>query len=87
LWLYIIKILKENKPLKAYDIKIALREKFNINVPAVTVYTIVYRMRRDGLIEVRREGDHVVYVPSERGLEAYKQGLVFIEEVLARLKV
>jgi DNA-binding PadR family transcriptional regulator len=87
LWLYIIKILRENKPLKAYDIKVHLREKFGINAPAVTVYTVLYRMRRDGLVEVKREGDNVLYTPTDRGLEAFKQGLVFIEEVLAKLKI
>ncbi|MCC6024800.1 MAG: PadR family transcriptional regulator [Desulfurococcaceae archaeon] len=87
LWLYIIKILKESKPLRAYDIKVSLRERFNINPPAVTVYTVLYRMRRDGLIEVRREGDSVVYTPTERGLEAFKEGIAFIEEVLAKLKL
>jgi DNA-binding PadR family transcriptional regulator len=87
LWLYIIKILKDNKPLRAYDIKVSLRDVFDINAPAVTVYSVLYRMKRDGLLEIRREGEVVVYTPTERGLEAFKQGIVFIEEVLAKLKI
>jgi len=87
LWLYIIKILKESKPLRAYDIKVSLRERFNINTPAVTVYTVLYRMKRDGLIDAKREGGSVVYTPTERGLEAFKRGIAFIEEVLAKLKI
>ena len=88
LWLYIICILKnEKKPLKAYDIKVKLREYFNINPPSVTVYTVLYRMLRDGLlIREHRDGDILYYV-SDRGLEAYNQGIVFIEEVLANLKL
>ncbi|MEM1695078.1 MAG: PadR family transcriptional regulator [Desulfurococcaceae archaeon] len=88
LWLYIICILKgENKPLKAYDIKVKLRELFDVNPPAITVYTVLYRMVRDGLLEKKSNNGEVLYTPTDRGLEAYRKGLVLIEEVLAKLKL
>ena len=88
LWLYVISILKsEGRPLKAYDIKVRLREKYGINPPAVTVYTVLYRMVRDGLLERTREGGDIVYSVTERGLSAHRVGLAIIEETLAKLKL
>ncbi|MEL9908185.1 MAG: PadR family transcriptional regulator [Desulfurococcus sp.] len=88
LWLYIVKILmEEGKPLKAYDIKVRLREKFGIDPPAVTVYTVVYRMSRDGLLSRRQENGEALYSVTERGINAFKNALVLIEEILSKLKL
>lgn len=88
LWLYIICLLRSRGgPLRAYDIKVMLRDKFNIDPPAVTVYTVLYRMIRDGLLRRERKGESVLYSLTERGNNAYLEGLVFIEEVLAKLKL
>lgn len=88
LWLYIVKILmEEGRPLRAYDIKVRLREKFSIDPPAVTVYTVVYRMSRDGLLSRRQENGETLYSVTERGITAFKNALVLIEEILSKLKL
>lgn len=88
LWLYVIKILMdEDKPLKAYDIKVKLRERFNINPPAVTVYTVIYRMSFDGLLARLHENSETKYKPTDLGIEAFRKALVFLEEVIAKLKL
>ncbi|MEM2024871.1 MAG: PadR family transcriptional regulator [Desulfurococcaceae archaeon] len=88
LWLYVICVLKSRgAPLKAYDIKVALRDLFRIDPPAVTVYTVLYRMVRDGLLRREHRGEEVFYSLTEGGINAYREGLVFIEEVLAKLKL
>lgn len=88
LWIYIIKILvDEGKPLRAYDLKVRLRDKFGINPPAITVYTVIYRMARDGLVHRKREGDETCYIPTELGIESYKKALLFIESMLSKLKI
>ncbi|MEM0004215.1 MAG: PadR family transcriptional regulator [Desulfurococcaceae archaeon] len=88
LWLYIIKILMEEKnPLRAYDIKVKLRERFSIDPPAVTVYTVVYRMGLDGLLSRIKEGEEQRYKLTETGIEAFHKAIVFLEEVVAKLKL
>lgn len=88
LWVYIIKIMMdEAKPLKAYDLKVKLRERFEINPPAVTVYTVIYRMNREGLLVKRVVKEETFYEPTNKGIEAFKQGVLFIEETLAKLKI
>jgi len=88
LWLYIVKVLlDEKKPLKAYDVKVRLRERFDMDPPAVTVYTVIYRMSRDGLLSRREEGGEAVYVVTERGVDAFRKAILFLEEVLSKLKL
>jgi DNA-binding PadR family transcriptional regulator len=88
LWLYIVKILtEENTPLRAYDIKVKLRDKFGINPPAVTVYTVIYRMALDGLLVRVKEGGETRYKVSNLGVEAFRKALVYLEELLAKLKL
>lgn len=88
LWLYIIKILiDEKKPLRAYDLKIRLRERFNIDPPAVTVYTVIYRMGLDGLLSKVRSGDEIRYQPTKIGIEAFNKAIVMLEEVVSKLKL
>lgn len=88
LWLYIIKILlDEKKPLRAYDIKVRLRDIFTVNPPAITVYTVVYRMTREGLLVRKTKEGEVVYEVTEKGLEVYKKGILLMEEILSKLKL
>jgi len=85
LWLYVIKELSE-RPMYAYQVKVSLREKYGINVATVTVYTVLYKMEREGLIVKVRSGDDKLYTPTERGLEQFKLGLDFIREVSEKLR-
>jgi len=88
LWLYVIKaLLDEKRPLRAYDIKVRLRDRFEIDPPAVTVYTVIYRMGLDGLLARIRDGEGLKYQPTERGVEAFRTALLFLEELVAKLKL
>jgi len=84
LWLYIVKELAE-KPMYAYKVKVVLREKYNINVAAVTVYTVLYRMEREGLIMKVKEDD-TTYRATERGLEQLNKALAFMKEIVLSLE-
>lgn len=84
LWLYIVKELAE-EPMYAYKVKVVLREKYNINVATVTVYTVLYRMEREGLITKVR-GDETTYRATERGLEQLNKALAFMKGVIQLLE-
>lgn len=88
LWLYVVKVLlDEKRPMRAYDIKVKIRERFGIDPPAVTVYTVIYRMGLDGLLTRERGEDGSKYKPTERGIEAFHTAIVFLEELVAKLKL
>jgi len=84
LWLYIVRELAE-KPMYAYKVKVVLREKYNINVATVTVYTVLYRMEREGLITKVR-GDDTTYRATEKGLEQLSRALAFMKEIVRSLE-
>lgn len=84
LWMYIIAALKDS-PSHAYGVRVALREKFGINVPSVTVYTVLYRMVREGLLEVEEIGSTKVYGPTEKGLQALEGAKKLLRNVVEEL--
>lgn len=84
LWLYIVKELAK-EPMYAYKVKVTLGEKYNINVATVTVYTVLYRMEREGLIAKIKGGD-TTYKATEKGLEQLSKALDFLKKVIRLLE-
>lgn len=86
LWIYIARILLDSKPLRAYEIKKKLQDVFNINPPAITVYTVVYRMHREDLLDVVKSDGETMYKLSEKGKEELHKALEFIEYLMNKLR-
>lgn len=87
LWIFILKAMLEyKKPIKAYEARKALRDKFNIKVPAITVYTVIYRMTKEGLIEKVQIGGETLYQATSLGEKAFNEGVLFFEKILSFLK-
>lgn len=85
LWIYILKIIMDHGEIKGYDARKYLREEYGINVPAITVYTVIYRMEHEGLIT--KTGSSVKhYRITDKGCEAFRQGIRVIENLLLKLK-
>lgn len=84
LWLYIVKELAQ-EPTYAYKVKVLLREKYNINVATVTVYTVLYRMEREGLI-TKVKSDDKTYKVTEKGLEQLNKALTFLKNLIGILE-
>lgn len=85
LWIYVIKILKDCGELRAYDIKKELASRFHLKPATVTVYAVIYKMSKEGLIEGVKVSGEVRYRATERGLKALEEGIRFLDEVLNRL--
>jgi len=86
LWIYIIKILIEYKEIKAYDARKILRTKFGIKAPSITVYGVIYRMTREGLLEKITKDNETLYRLTDKGLEAYREGIKLLENIFQKLK-
>ena len=83
LWLYIIKALMASKaPLRAYDVKVMLRKMFNIKPATVTVYTVIYRMVNEGLLEGLRVNGETKYRVTDKGVKAFNEALEFLRNIL-----
>lgn len=56
-----------NNPLSGYDVISLIHKKFNLLVSSGTVYSLLYSLERDGLIEGKLNDRKRVYVLTERG--------------------
>jgi len=86
LWMYIIRILKEHGPLKAYEIKKKLAEEYGVKPATITVYIVIYKMRREKLLETVEVGGETLYKPSEKGVAALEEARAFIDWVRKALE-
>jgi PadR family transcriptional regulator PadR len=91
LWLYILKMLME-RPMYAYEINKKLKETFGFSTSTVTVYVVLYKMRREGLIQTGEEktvlGRPVrkYYELTDRGSENFFKGLKLLKDTLRSLE-
>ncbi len=93
LWMYILRLLVE-KPMYGREIIQALRERFGIKSASVTIYVVLYRMEREGLIEkvkksrrVRNKNGRSYYRPTKKGIETLEKGLDFIKSTYLKLQI
>ncbi len=91
LWLYIIYLLKK-KPMYGYEIIKYIKDKFNFSPALITVYVVLYKMEKEGLIKRVKERNESLniskrnyYVVTEKGLETFRRGLRFLRETYENL--
>lgn len=87
LWLYILTEL-EKLPMYAYEIAKTLKNEHKIQIATVTTYVVLYKMRREGLVE-RRGKAPFLGRPSRRyygitglGRETLQKGRDFLRDTL-----
>jgi len=56
-----------SNPLSGYDVISLIHKKFNLLVSSGTVYSLLYSLERDGLIEGKLNDRKRVYVLTEKG--------------------
>ncbi len=79
LWMYIVRILEKYGPMKAYEIKKKLVEEYGIKPATITVYIVVYKMRRENLLETVEVGGETLYRPTEKGLKALREAKAILD--------
>jgi DNA-binding PadR family transcriptional regulator len=87
LWIYVVKVLMVYGPMKAYDIKKKLYEFFGLKVPTITVYSVVYKLCSEGILEQVKTGSDVVYKVTDKGVAEYRKALGFIEDIVSKLRL
>ena len=77
LWLYLLRMLI-NRPMYAYEIAKKIKIVFGFDIAIVTVYVVLYKMRREGLIQtgetepIPRKLNRKYYEITEKGLNVLK---------------
>ncbi|MEL9939428.1 MAG: helix-turn-helix transcriptional regulator [Ignisphaera sp.] len=86
LWIYIAKALMDKEPLKGYDIVKILKNDMGIKASTITIYSVVYRMAREGLLETVKSDGETLYKLSQRGREEFEKAVKFLESIIAILR-
>jgi len=78
----LIMLKLRNAPLSGYDIVSYIQKRFAVPISTGTVYTCLYRLERDGLIEGDLTQRKKTYVLSEKGNETVKTLLNMRDKIL-----
>ena len=91
LWLYILKLLMEQS-MYAYALNKKITEIFSFSTATVTVYVVLYKMRREGLIRLIEEKQSTnkrvrkYYEITEKGREDFYKGIRLLKDTLHSLE-
>ena len=80
LWMYVIAVLA-HEPVHAYGVRVKLRERFGIRVPTSTIYTILYKLAEEGLVERETVNGETLYKASPKGLQALREALKTLKDM------
>jgi len=86
LWLYILRMLLE-KPDYPMGLKRRFAEKFGFEPAGITFYTVLYRLKNEGLVSSRTEGGRTVYLCTEKGGEVLGMAVRYLENTSEKLKL
>jgi len=91
LWMYILRLL-EDEPLYGYEIKQKIQAKFGFQPAIVSGYVILYKMKKDGLVQSNlvqsnEEGkpNRKYYSLTDTGREAMSQAKKYMELLLTNV--
>ncbi len=82
--MYIIKVLLDSGPLKAYDIRRRLVETYGLKPATVTVYSVIYRMTREGLLRKTSEPE-TRYEVTSKGAKCLGEAVELLKELVEKL--
>ncbi|MGA1974815.1 MAG: PadR family transcriptional regulator [Conexivisphaerales archaeon] len=85
LWLYILKMLQE-RPDYPLGLKRRFREKFNFEPAGITFYTVLYRLKNEGLVASKNEGGRTVYLCTQKGEQALRLAVDYLKTTSQKLE-
>ena len=89
LWMHILAALRE-RPMYGYEIANYLKNSRGLDAAVITVYTVLYKMEREGLI-TRKTGDRfdlrkVYYETTEQGKAVLNEGIQYLQTLLDEIR-
>jgi len=72
LWPYILSIIK-NRPCHAYILRKSIQQKFGFTPGTVTAYRVLYSLKKEGLVSIRKDGRKRVYTITPEGKKALRE--------------
>jgi PadR family transcriptional regulator PadR len=90
LWLYVLSLLEE-RDYFAYEVQGAIEERYGVEMASVTAYVLLYKLKRDGLVELseeRKEGRRPTrkyYRITETGHKTLEQARTYLNLLVKTL--
>jgi DNA-binding PadR family transcriptional regulator len=84
LWIYILRLLQE-RPHYSYEIKELVKRRFEFAPALVSGYAIIYKMKREGLIEeeqISSDSPRKYYSITDQGRIAMKEAKQFLAKTI-----
>jgi len=81
LWLYVLKLLSDS-PATPGEIKDGVNSRYAFSPATITFYSVLYKLRREGLVKKSSDEFRTKYEITERGREELSKGRNFLERVL-----
>jgi len=72
LWIYLLSMLKK-KPSHAYVLRKQIEEKFGFLPGNVSVYVVLYKLKKHGFVRAKHEGNRAVYSITSNGKTLLKE--------------
>ncbi|MCE4602449.1 MAG: PadR family transcriptional regulator [Desulfurococcales archaeon] len=83
LWLYVVSAILKHGPTYAYDVKKKIVQEYNIKPATITVYTVIYRLEKEGILE---KNPDATYKVTQKGVEAYRNAIQLLKDVIEKLE-
>jgi len=80
LWFYILAVLEEGEA-SPNSIKAAVTRRYGFSPATITFYSVLYRLRREGLVRRSAETFRTDYVITERGSGELARARALLERV------
>ena len=81
LWLYVLTLLLDS-PARPGEIKDSVKSKYGFSPATITFYSVLYRLRRQGLVKKSSDDFRARYEITEKGKTELTKGREFIEKIL-----
>ncbi len=81
LWIYLLSMLKK-KPSHAYVLRKEVESKFGFLPGNVSVYVVLYKLKKHDFVKAKREGNRSVYHITSSGKELLKIAKKELENTL-----
>jgi DNA-binding PadR family transcriptional regulator len=85
LWLYILSVLIEG-PASPAEIEKGVLSRFGFSPAKITFYTVLYKLRKESLVEKMAESFRSKYKITEGGEQAFRNGISTLANVVEKLK-
>jgi PadR family transcriptional regulator PadR len=81
-----------DRPMYAYEISKGLKNRFGFSTAIVTTYVVLYKLQREGLIEVEEEAQAIgrpkrkYYTITKRGKQEFEKACLLLQTTFQLLK-